>query len=391
MATSSLDARFIWNVGEMPFYLKCNDQPSNLQYGLPDHLPITLLQDAGTGLIFQKPEQATINALEESYMVGSVISGAMDDHGPGKSYADSFIEYLINNVVVEPKGKKVLEIGCGNGYLLSRLKEMGADVLGIEPGPQGQDGMRRFNLPIIRCFFPNSAIVEKFDYVIGYAVMEHINNPGQFINNIENVLKEDGRIILAVPDCEPHLISGDISCLLHEHFNYFTSATLRKTLQKHGFSGFCNHSDYGGVIYGCFSRHDSAMDFSQPELIDCSLTSFQKKSLSNSRIIADLIKSRQNEKISLGIYVPGRIVNLLYKIRNSVNVDIIRFFDDDPMIYHKYYPCFASKVENFGELDREPVDCLLIASHAFGGKIATKVENSCMSIEIIGWDRLFAV
>lgn len=62
----------------------------------------------------------------------------MDDNGIGKLYADDFIKYIHEEENIA--GKKILEIGCGTGYLLYELQKEGAEVLGIEPGTYGIKG-----------------------------------------------------------------------------------------------------------------------------------------------------------------------------------------------------------------------------------------------------------
>ena len=57
------------------------------------------------------------------------------------------------------------------------------------------------------------------------------------MQDVKSVLKDNGKIFLSVPDCEPYLHAGDISLLLHEHWNYFTKETLETFVRENGLEG----------------------------------------------------------------------------------------------------------------------------------------------------------
>ena len=150
-------ARATWLVGDLPLVITCGQTPSNAALRLPDALPFTLEVDPLSGTIRQQRSAAVEQALRAGYGEGAVISGSMDDAGLGQRYAGDFLAY-VERVIPSLDGKRILEIGCGTGYLLSLLRDRGATVVGIEPGPQGKVGAQRFGVRVVQGSIEGSTV-----------------------------------------------------------------------------------------------------------------------------------------------------------------------------------------------------------------------------------------
>ena len=360
----------LWDVGKLPFYYKPLLDMNNPN-GLPNLLHFQLVLDKDNGLISRSSDSIDMELLERAYNDGSQITGMMDDEGIGREYAEDFLNYITEQFGSTAIGNmSILEIGCGTGYLLSKLKSLGADVLGIEPGSQGQKGAIKYDVDIIRDFFPTDRIHgKKFDLVIMYDVLEHMQDPKSCISAVASFLKQDGALVLSVENEEEYLRNGDLSFLFHEHFSYFTQASLTNVLTQNEFcSSNISHSKFGGSLH-CVAKQfsQSGQESVSVEIVTKLAEEFVTKSKSKSRMIEHLIKSTKTDGKSLGIYVPGRFINFLTLL--DVPVDHIRFFDDNPVLKGTFYPGMPVQVENQIDLKKNPVDVLLIMSDAFGEKI----------------------
>lgn len=372
----------IYDIGKLPFYytaLPTSSNPANL----PDKLNFTLVQDSD-GLIRQQPSENEQIYLDLAYQIGSQISGLMNDNGIGKLYADDFIQYICKNEK-NITGKKILEIGCGTGYLLYELQKLGAEVLGIEPGEHGAEGGKKYKIPVLNRFFNPLEITEKYDIVIFYAVLEHMQDAGKFLQDVKTVLKTNGKIVLAVPDCEPYIEAGDTSLLIHEHWNYFTQNTLAVLVSNNGLAGTIVRSEFAGVLYA-FLIEGGDGKVIQPSNLDTLSLYIDKVKTQKEKLFKYIESITQNQ--SLGIYVPGRMINLLSVCYEEVP-DQIRFFDDNENLYGKYYPSINIKIENFEDFQSNPVDVMIIASFTFGSKIKDKILKSGIKCEIVLLEELF--
>lgn len=106
------------------------------------------------------------------------------------------------DVAINLRGKKVCDIGAGEGYFVQLLRDQyGATVFGVEPSQNNCDRMRQNG---IACFdgtaeqYISSPLAEKsFDVVTIIWTLENSNSCRQLMNAAWNLLRDDGHVILA--------------------------------------------------------------------------------------------------------------------------------------------------------------------------------------------------
>ncbi|MCB4755534.1 MAG: class I SAM-dependent methyltransferase [Elusimicrobia bacterium] len=103
------------------------------------------------------------------------------------------------------EGKMVLDVGCGNGYVLAQYARYGARVFGIDLTEKAlQLSQRRFQLSQFKAEFKltDGKIIpytdNAFDVICCMGVLHHIANPRPMINEINRVLKSNGQAIFMV-------------------------------------------------------------------------------------------------------------------------------------------------------------------------------------------------
>jgi len=365
----------LWRLERLPFVYGHLPTPSN-GGGLPDSFPFELGLDERAGRVCQIPTDGLQAILGRAYAAGSQISGQMDGTGIGRQYADDLLGELLASLGGGPlNGLRILEIGCGTGYLLSRLRDHGATVLGIEPGTHCSLTGQPFPVEIIRGFFPNPALKGPFDLILTSMVLEHMEDPVGFLGSMRSFLAPGGRVWTTVPNAEAFIDQGDISMLFHEHFSYFTAGSLHNTLVQAGLgdvvvtrskltqvlhSVACSRSTGGALLDVEDGRAAARRYRQQAEQMIASLRAF--------------LIERARIGTGVGIYVPGRFVNLTSCL--EVDYAALRFFDDNPALHGTYFPGIPIRVENFQELQQRPPGSVLIMSLSFGGRIRDKVRAS---------------
>ncbi len=380
-----------WRIGEIPFVYCAQKEPGNA--GFPEFLPFTLGFDVKSGIFVQCHDAAVEAVLDKAYRCGSMLSGLMDEGGIGQRYAEDFLSFICE-MTPSVRGTKILDVGCGTGYLLSRLHAMGGDVLGLEPGAHGEEGAVRHRIPIIRDWFPSDRVTSKFDVISAFCLVEHVCNPEALLYKMKEQLKVNGWLILGVPDCEPYLASGDISFLFHEHWNYFTRRSITNLIQRvFGQNPIVRRSGFGGCIYAAVQmRNDMAADIedsleeSGGEDEFAEFEALAKEGI--NRFWAE-VKEGWEAGETIGIYVPWRAMNILALRPGSIPSGPMRFFDDNPLLHGTYYPGFRIPVESRAQLLARPPDRLLILSNTFSSEIEKQVRSEHLSIPICTWNQLY--
>ena len=382
-----------WPIGHLPFIWNPLRTPANPP-GLPNTLPFTLGLDRRTGSLVQESNPQVSKALAQAYALGSMITGQMDETGIGRRYADDFLEFIgAAGDAPRFQGQRVLEVGCGNGYLLHRVAQLGATVLGLEPGEHGQ---AKFDVPVIRDFFPSPQMAGRFHKILLFGVLEHVEQPIEFLEQILALLHPGGEALLGVPDCAPYIQAGDLSCLIHEHWSYFDEGSLRRALEQAG--GAPIHvcpSGFGGLLYARVTRPESVgADRSSAGSTDgvheyeSRLDHFRERAERGVRAIAAYINAVTSTGETVGVYVPGRIINALFA--GGVVGRAIRFFDDNPMLAGTYFPGVDRPVESRAALIDDPTPHVLIMSRSFGDTIAAELRSLLPETTVIRtWHDLF--
>ena len=231
-------------IRNLPFHIGASDTPSNPE-GVPNELDFELAIDKDLGLLYQELGEDVEQALEKSYCFGKLIGTPLSESDEGKPYADDFLKLILNQF----PGKKILEIGCGKGYLLKRLQDKSFSCLGIEPGKGYSNFWKNYDVNVINDFFPTSEDETNYDLIYGYMLLEHINNPIDFLKEIKSSLNDNGMAIFAVPDCSEEISNSDPAILIHEHISYFDNNSLGNLFKTVGLEPEIHNSGYGRSLY----------------------------------------------------------------------------------------------------------------------------------------------
>ena len=133
------------------------------------------------------------------------------DYGYCDSKASCAHEYLLPVVLTrlgeisQGKSIKVLDLGCGNGYVASRIAGQGHSVTGVDVSSDGIE-IARVSFPGISyqlCSVYDDNLLDKigrqFDCVVSLEVVEHLFYPKKLFEQSQRLLVTGGALIVSTP------------------------------------------------------------------------------------------------------------------------------------------------------------------------------------------------
>ena len=113
----------------------------------------------------------------------------------------SLEKWRLNKIRNHIIGDIILDFGCGYGKLAAKIPEK--HYFGVDIDEKVLLSARNINADLKNAQFYNVDSSEwrsyKFDTIILAAVIEHLDNPSQFLMDFKKLLKSNGRIIITTP------------------------------------------------------------------------------------------------------------------------------------------------------------------------------------------------
>lgn len=159
------------------------------------------------------------------------------------SFSTAFRDYISQltdfiSCLEETDGKRMIEIGSSNGYLLHQMKLKGWDVLGFEPSSILAAEAEKLGIPTKEMYFGSEDSKEFVnswgtpDVIVIRHVLEHLDNLNDIIEAISSIL-ENGYLIIEVPYLLRIIKEKQFYAFFHEHLSYFSVHILQELLSKH--------------------------------------------------------------------------------------------------------------------------------------------------------------
>lgn len=165
---------------------------------------VRLVQDERTGLVHNAAFDPALMVYDEEYQNEQACSPTFMRH----------LEDVMDIVRRHFTGKRILEVGCGKGHFLDRMRRDGFAATGIDPAYEG-DSDYVTKAP----FEPGIGV--SGDAIVLRHVLEHIPQPGDFLAAIAHANGNRGLIYIEVPCFQWIVDNRAWFDIYYEHVNYF--------------------------------------------------------------------------------------------------------------------------------------------------------------------------
>lgn len=133
----------------------------------------------------------------------------------------------------------LLDVGSGTGAFVQDMQQHGWAVTGLEPDADAREVAKKdhqVSLQDISAFYQLPA--GSFDAITLWHVMEHVHDLQAYVRQLKNLLKEDGRLFIAVPNYtsydakvyKDYWAAFDVP----RHLYHFSPQSMRTLMEKHG-------------------------------------------------------------------------------------------------------------------------------------------------------------
>lgn len=150
------------------------------------------------------------------------------------------VELSVMNLPAK-KGGRLLDVGCGNGIFLEKMRSLGWEVVGVEMDEKAvKIGRERFALDIYQGSIEEVDLpTESTDAITMHHVIEHVPDPIGALKVCLKILKPRGRLVLITPNILSlgHRLFKQATAHLDppRHLYLFEPDTLRNCAEQAGF------------------------------------------------------------------------------------------------------------------------------------------------------------
>ncbi len=150
--------------------------------------------------------------------------------------------WLLRKLIGGSRYKKILDVGCGAGYLLSEISDLYDEAFGIDMVLSPHQNLDKVKFKVtdaqnLKLFRANT-----FSCVICTDVLEHIPNDKKCLGELARVLKPSGLCFIYTPTTEGILSASPLGELYHESdksylkdYRYYQLNSLTKKVKSAGF------------------------------------------------------------------------------------------------------------------------------------------------------------
>ena len=214
---------------------------------MPDRVHYRMVRCTGCGLVRASP------VLEDAALA-RLYAGSRFEYGDLSHYAAMTYRRCLQRAQRSLlRSRRLLEIGCGNGFFLPHALDCGfEEVYGVEPSADAvaapPPGVReRITQAMFR---PGLYPPEHFSCICSFQVLDHFAHPDEVVAECLRLLEPGGVALCVCHDIGSPLARslGERSPMVDiEHVHLFDRSTVRRLFERNGFAvheTFCVNNRY---------------------------------------------------------------------------------------------------------------------------------------------------
>jgi SAM-dependent methyltransferase len=154
-------------------------------------------------------------------------------------HARQYVDMISERLRLGPEDL-VIELGSNDGYLLQHFVSAGIPSLGIDPAANVARAAVERGVPTLVAFFGRDIARRLVDegtrasLIVGNNVLAQVPDVNDFVAGVQILLRDEATATFEFPHLLRLLKGLQYDTIYHEHFSYFSFATISATLGAHG-------------------------------------------------------------------------------------------------------------------------------------------------------------
>lgn len=287
--------------------------------------------------------------------------------------------------------KFVVDIGSNDGILLRPLKELGVKVIGVDPSVNVGKIANDSGLTTIVSFFDQATaerIAEQYgkpDVVVASSIFTHLENPHQFIEDVKQLIDEDGEFIIEVEYIGNILKEIQFERFYLDRIFYYSLTSLKHLFEKHNMylydvEAIIPHGGSLRVVARNRSHYlepkDSVRFFIEEEkdkLTPVKLENFRQDVDKNIKNLREVLVGHKSAGLRVAGYgAPARVATICNY--GGIGPSLIEFIvDDSPLKQDRFSPGTHIPIVPKNYLDGHKPDILVVFAYEYFDDIKKKI------------------
>jgi SAM-dependent methyltransferase len=291
-----------------------------------------------------------------------------------QAFAEDLVRGLVSRHGLE--AKDVVEIGCGDGYLLGLLARHGVrSATGFDPAADGcsAPGAATENVRIVPGVFDPRQLDRPIDALLCRHVLEHLDDPLGLLAAIRAAIADRPvPVYFEVPNAEWILESVSVFDVIYEHVTYWTEAAIETLMRRSGFAPLSIARGYGDqylMVEAVADLPDPGWLPDSTDELAASVAAFAERAHALTAGWREALARRAGRTLVWGAGSKGiTFANMVGTSEGSLH----GFIDINPRKSGLYIPGLGLPVLSPDQLVRVDPDLILLAN----GRYAVEIEDS---------------
>lgn len=304
-------------------------------------------------------------------------SNLMFNHG---STWQTYMEEIIQELHKQYNFDKFtcIEIGCGTGHFLERLKHHIPSItpIGFEPGNDTEHAKEK-GIEVFQEYFMAEHHIKqhKPDLLIARHVIEHLDNPKDFITQIShwcNLHDQFPYVLIEVPRINNAIEQHRLNDYLYEHVSNFTDLSMKTMLETSGYDIIYFDTPYNGEVITTLAKPKKNKQLST---IQNTATQYQQALKTGRKNLLQELLTHKKQGNTIALWGgTGKSAAFLNSYQLSLN-DFPTVVDSDHHKVGKYVPGTGQEIKSPEQLQNNPVDTIIITTQWRAQDIFNEIQQ----------------